>query len=302
MKDVIIIGGSGAGSTAGVYTARAGLNVLVITENFGGQLLETEFIENFPSYKKISGIEIAMKLEEQLREYKEINIIEGVKVTNIKKVENIFKVKTSDGNEFESKTVIIASGMIRKKLNVPGEKEYKGKGVFYCAVCDGPMYKEKTTTVIGAGFAGVEDALFLSNICKKVYLINWGTKLGGEEITRKKLLKQTNVEYINNAQTTQIFGDKMVTGLKYKNRTTEKEFEIKSDAVFVDIGQIPNTDFVDCEKTKNGAIIINEQNMTSIKGLFAAGDATSAAKAQLVISTAEGAKAAIAVTEYIKEQ
>ncbi len=304
MKDVIIVGGSGAGVTAGIYAARSGLEVLVITEDFGGQLLETEFVENYPGFKHISGVDLAKALEEHLREYenKGVEILMPDKVKKIEKLgEKHFKVLTEQGKEFESKTVIVASGMKRKKLNVPGEEEYKNKGVFYCGVCDGPLYKGKVVAVIGAGYAGVEDALFLSNICEKVFLVNWGEELGGEEITKKKLLQVKNVEYVNNAQTTQILGDKFVTGFKYKDRKSGEEKEIKVDAVFVDIGQLPNTEFIECKKTENGAIIVDKNNMTSVEGLFAAGDSTDAAKAQLVISSAEGSKAGLAVAEYLKE-
>jgi len=300
MKDLIIVGGSMAGVTAAVYAARSGLNVMLITDSFGGQLMLTEKIENFPGFKSIPAVELAMKLREQLNNYKEIEVLEGPKVNVIEKTGNNFLVKTDSKKEFESKTVIIATGKRPRKLKVKGAKELEHKGIHYCAVCDGPLYKDQEVVVIGGGYSGTEEALYLSGITKKVFVLENSSELRGEEITLKQVKKKKNIELIFNSELTEVLGKKTVEGIKFKSNGKEKSLFVK--AVFVNIGELPNSDLVDLvEKNDRNEIIINSRNESSVGGLFAAGDVTNIPLHQLVIAASEGCKAAIYVNEYLKK-
>ncbi|MBU2100858.1 FAD-dependent oxidoreductase [Candidatus Micrarchaeota archaeon] len=208
MKDLIIVGGSAAGVTAGIYSVRSGLKTMLIAENFGGQLLLTEKVENFTGFKSIPSFDLAMKFREHLTSYKEAEVIEGIKVLKIEKTGKTFKVKTEDKKEFEARAVIIATGKRPKKLTVKGAKELENKGIHYCAVCDGPLYKDKIVAVIGGGYSGIEEALYLSNVAKKVFVLESGEKLGGEEITRKQVLEKENIEILTEVHLTEVKGKK----------------------------------------------------------------------------------------------
>ncbi len=302
MKDVIIIGGSGAGVSAGIYSVRSGLNTMLITDNFGGQLLLTEKIENYPGFPSVQGFELALKLREHLKSYKEIEVLEGIKVTSIEKKQETFAVKTSE-NEFEAKTVIVATGKRPRKLEVKNAEKLTNKGVHYCAVCDGPLYKGKNSVVIGGGYSGTEEALFLSNLMEKVFILEYGDSLRGEEITLKQVKEKSNIEVITNAELLEVLGNEKVEGIKFKDKNSGKEKELKVESVFVNIGEIPNSEFIDLvEKTKRGEIIINEKNESSIKGLFAAGDVSNIPLHQLVISAAEGCKAALNANDFLRKK
>jgi len=299
MKDIIIIGGSAAGVTAGIYCARSGLDTTVITKEFGGQLLLTENIENYTGFKSIFGFNLAMKFKEHLKEY-EVEVEEGFEVEKIEKKGKTFLVKTKN-KEFESKAVIIATGKRPKKLSVKGAEKLEHKGIHYCAVCDGPLYKGKTVVVIGGGYSGTEEALFLSNIAEKVFVLEYGEELGGEEITRKQLLEKKNIEVLTEVEVTDILGEKTVEGVKFKGKDGEKE--IKVSAVFVNIGENPNSEFIDLvEKTEFNEIKINEKNETNVKGIFAAGDVTNISVHQLIVAAAEGCKAAINANQFIRKK
>ena len=301
MKDLIIIGGSAAGVTAGIYAVRAGLTVTLITENFGGQLLLTEKVENYTGFKSIPSFDLAMKFREHLHSYKEIEVIEGYKVLKMEKKGENFAVKLSNEKEFQSKAVIIATGKRPKKLEVKGAKELENKGIHYCAVCDGPLYKEKEVAVIGGGYSGIEEALYLSNICSKVLILEFGKKLGGEEITRKQVLEKKNIEVLTETEVKEILGKKTVTGIKIKEKNG-KEKELNVSAVFVSIGELPNSEFVEAEKTSFNEIKVNEKNESSVSGLFAAGDVTDISVHQLIVAAGEGCKAAINVNEYLRRK
>lgn len=299
MKDLIIIGGSAAGVTAGIYAVRAGLSVTLITENFGGQLLLTEKVENYTGFKSIPSFDLAMKFREHLSSYKEIEVVEGYKVVKVEKKGENFSVKT-EKQEFQAKAVIIATGKRPKKLEVKNAKELENKGIHYCAVCDGPLYKEKEVLVIGGGYSGIEEALYLSNICPKVYILEEGKELGGEEITRKQLMQKKNIEILSEVQVQEILGEKTVTGIKIKEKDKEKEISVS--AVFVNIGEIPNSEFVEVEKTSFNEIKINDKNETSVSGLFAAGDVTDCPVHQLIVAAGEGCKAAINANTYLRSK
>ncbi|MDO8428823.1 MAG: FAD-dependent oxidoreductase [Candidatus Diapherotrites archaeon] len=301
--DCIILGGSGAGAAAAIYAARAGLKTLVVTKDFGGQLLNTEFVENYPGIKHIGGLEIGKALEEHVRAYEK----EGLKVVldpivRVEKKDKLFEVETDMEGTYFGKTVILGTGMNPKKLNVPGSKEFDSKGVHYCATCDGPIYKGKEMIVVGGGYSGIEHALYLSGIASKVYVIEFNSVLGGEEITQKQLLKQKNVEILLNTEVQEIFGTKFAEGIKVKDRKTGQVKEIKAPGIFIAIGQVPNTKFLkfSLSENKGGEIIIDEKNRTNIEGLFAAGDVTTYPIKQLVTSAGEGCKAALYCNDYLK--
>ncbi len=300
MKDLIIIGGSAAGATAGIYAARAGLNITLITENFGGQLLLTEKVENFLGFKSIPSFDLAMKFREHLLSYKEIEVIEGEKVISLKKQEKIFSVKTNQ-KEFHAKTVIVATGKRPRKLEVKGAKELEHKGIHYCAVCDGPLYKEKETAVIGGGYSGTEEALYLSNICSKVYVFESSDSLNGEKITIEEVKKRKNIEVLTETQVQEISGKNSVEQIKFKEKKSGKEKIINVSAAFINIGEIPNSDFVDSvKKTEFNEIKINDKNESSVSGLFAAGDVTSIPIHQLIVAAGEGCKAALYANEFLR--
>ncbi|MDO8537677.1 MAG: FAD-dependent oxidoreductase [archaeon] len=305
LLDLIIIGGSGAACAAGVYAARSGLKTMVITDSFGGQLLLTESIENYPGYIYLSGLEMSKKLEEHLKSYKEVQVQEGEKVTKLEKTNKGFKATIESGKEFESLAVIIATGKRPKRMpNVKGFELFeKGKGITYCAICDGPLYKGKDVAVIGGGYAGVEEALYLSDLCPTIYLIEYTDHLSGEQITIDEVLKRKNIKIFLNSKVTEFFGEKFVQGVRFEDmKAGNKVKEIKIFGAFINVGQIPNTEFVpsDVAKEQNGAIKINLKCETNIPGLFAAGDATNTSINQLVVSAAEGCRAALAVNDYVK--
>jgi len=303
MKDVIVIGGSGAGCGAAIYSARAGMDTLLITFDFGGQLLLTDSVENYPGIIKLSGFEIATKLKEHVKSYEEIEISDGVKVNSVEKKGDHFVVQTDNGKEYESRAVIVATGKRPKKMeNVKNAMNLESKGIHYCAICDGPIYKGKPMAVIGGGYAGIEEALYISGITDKVYLLEYGKELGGEEITRKQVMDKKNIEKLLGVKVTEVTGKDNVTGLKYEPSEGGKEEQIEVSAIFVNIGQLPNSEFLKIgKKTEYNELIVNEKNETDVPGLYGAGDVTNIPVHQLIISTAEGCKAALSANDYVRK-
>ena len=303
MKDVIIIGGSGAGCSAAIYAVRSGLDTMMITFDFGGQLLLTDSLENYPGFIKLTGFEMAMKLKEHVKSYKDIEIMDGVKVNNVEKQGENFVVTTDNGKTFESRSVIVATGKRPKKMEtVKNAPELDSKGIHYCAICDGPLYKGKPMAVIGGGYAGVEEALYLSGLTDKVYLLEYGKELGGEEITRKQVMEKENIIKITGVKVTEVIGEKSVEGLKYEPVEGGKEEKIDVSAIFVNIGQLPNSEFLKIgKKTDYNELIVNEKNETDVPGLYGAGDVTNFPIHQLVTSAGEGCKAALNANEYVRK-
>ena len=299
----MVLGAGPAGVTAAIYAVRSGLDTVIVAPDFGGQILMTEIIENWPGFERISGIELAKKYEDHLKSYKEIEIVENDFVTKLEKVaEDHFVATTNDGTKVEAKTVIIASGKSYKKIFVPGAQELENKGLHYCALCDAPLYKGKPVAVIGVDYYGTQEALYVSQFCSKVYLIHKGKELEGEQITKETVLAKDNIEKIFNVETTQILGQKFVEGLKYKDLKSGEEKTIEVKAVFVNVGRSTNADFIDVEKNEHGEIIVNEKNETSIPGVYAAGEITNYPVYQLVTSAGEGCKAALYVADYLKHK
>jgi len=300
--DLIIIGGGPAGITAGIYAARKKLKTLLITEDWGGQMTKATEIGNWPGTKMISGNDLIKQMSEHLKEF-EIEIKEGKEVIDLDKKNDIFTVRDND-QVYEAKAVIIATGKIPRALNIPGEEEYKGKGVSFCATCDAPMFKNKTVAVIGGGNAGFATAIDLIKYAKKIYILEFFPEMKGDIVTKEKLEKSGKVEFILNAAVKEIKGDKFVKSLTYEDRGTSKDHEIELEGVFISIGMMPKAGFAEklVELNKIGEIVIDKDNYTKTPGVFAAGDISDIKYEQIVIACGEGAKAALAATDYLKKQ
>lgn len=299
MYDLIIIGAGPAGITASVYAARKGMKLLVISEDIGGQAAWSGDIENYTGYQFITGPELAAKFEEHMRKYN-IQLKENEEVKEIKKKEElIISVKTDKGS-YEAKTAIIASGKRSRELDVPGEKEFKNRGLTYCATCDGPLFAGKEVAVIGGGNSALDATLQLMNIAKHIYLINITSSLGGDAVMREKVEKSKKVSILNNSQVMEVSGDKMVSGIKVKRAEEEKRLSVQG--VFVEIGLIPNSEFAkDLEKNELGEIKVDSYNRTDIPGIFAAGDVTDLPEKQIIVAAGEGAKASLGAFKYLSE-
>ncbi len=301
--DLIIIGGGPAGITAGIYAARQKLNTLLITKSFGGQVARKAVaIGNYPGFEEISGMELIKKFEKHLRRQK-IDI-ERDEVTKLKKIDNRFLVQTKSKNQFEGKTIIIASGDDPRPLEVKGEKEFLGRGVSYCVTCDGVLFEGKTVAVIGGGNAGFEAAIFLSNIAKKIYILEYSEKVVADVENQKRAKKTGKVEVITSAAVKEIRGEKFVNSLVYQDRKTEKEITLPLEGVFVEIGSQPSTSFakdlVDFNE-KDEIMVEFETYQTKTPGLFAAGDVNVGKFKQIVTAAGEGAKSALAAYDYLQK-
>jgi NADH-dependent peroxiredoxin subunit F len=298
MYDLIIIGAGPAGITASVYAARKRMSLLVITKDIGGQAALSGDIENYTGYQFITGPELAAKFEEHMRKFN-IALKENEEVLELKKIGDNILVKTNKGS-YEAKTTIIASGKRSKEMDVPGEKEFKNKGLTYCATCDAPLFSGKVVAVIGGGNSALDAALQLIKIAKQVYIINITSALGGDAIMREKINESKIVTVLNNTQVTAVFGDRMVTGIKI---TREGKVEqLAAQGVFIEIGLIPNSDFAkDIEKNQFGEIKVNCHNETNIPGVFAAGDVTDVPEKQIIIAAGEGSKAALSAFRYLSQ-
>jgi len=296
MYDLIIIGTGPAGITAAVYAARKRMSLLAITKDIGGQAAISGDIENYTGYQFITGLELAAKFEEHMRKFN-IALKENEAAIELKKIDDKILVKTSKGS-YEAKTAIIASGKRSKELNVPGEKEFKNRGLTYCATCDGPLFSNKEVAVIGGGNSALDAALQLIKIARHVYIINITSNLGADAIMREKVEASKNVTILNSAQVTAVLGDKFVSGIKIKREG--KEAQLAVQGIFVEIGLIPNSDFAkDVEKNQSGEIKVNSRNETNIPGIFAAGDVTDVPEKQIIIAAGEGAKATLSAFRYL---
>lgn len=299
-RKLTIIGGGPAGCSATIYAARSKLDSLLITEDFGGQLMLTDTIQNYLGFKDETGSSISKKFEEHVKDY-EIDI-KKQEVTSIEKKGENFLIKT-DEEKIESESVILAVGTKAKKLDAPGEEKYLNKGIGYCAVCDGPLYPDEKVAIIGGGYSGTEAALFMSDIAEKVYLINAGEELSGEPITIDRIPEKENIEIINKAYTKEFYGDQFLKGLRYEDQETGETKELEVKAAFIEIGRIPRSGIVDfVEKTEEGKIKTDKHCRTSSEGFFAAGDVTDIEEEQAILSAGEGCKAALQAGRYLKER
>jgi thioredoxin-disulfide reductase len=303
MFELIIVGGGPAGISAGIYASRQKIKTLLIAKDFQGQIGKKPVdVENFLGFPKLSGIELAKKFEDHLKLY-DIETLSD-EVNDIKKKEEEFLVKTLSGKEFSSKTVIIATGAVPKKLGIPGEEEFVGKGVSYCAICDGIFFKDSIVTVIGGGNAGFETAIYMKDIAKKVYIIEYSDKLLAEEILQDRVNSIDNVEIMTSTSIKEIKGEKEVSSIIYENLKTGDKKELEAEGVFIQIGLSPASEMVkDLVNLNNNKEIIIDPltNESNIEGLLAAGDVSSSKFKQLIISAGSGATAALSAFNKINK-
>ena len=297
--DLIIIGAGPAGITAAVYAARKKIDTLVVTKDIGGQAAWSGDIQNYTGYQFISGPELAEKFEEHMRKFN-FDIRENEEVIKLAADRSNFLVKT-DKNSYRAKTIIVASGKKSRELGVSGEKEFKNKGLVYCATCAAPLFSGDDVAVIGGGNSALDAALQLMKIANHVYVINITDHLIGDEIMQEKIKKSKKVTILNNSQVIEILGDDFVNAIKIEK--DKKEETLAVQGIFVEIGLTPNSNFaVDLNKTKSGEIKVNNKNITNIPGIFAAGDVTDVFEKQIIIAAGEGAKAALSVFHYLSSR
>ncbi|MCJ0763791.1 alkyl hydroperoxide reductase subunit F [Variovorax terrae] len=302
--DVLIVGGGPAGAAAAVYAARKGIRTGIAAERFGGQVLDTVDIENFISVQKTEGPQFAAALERHVRDY-EVDLMNLQRATALAPAGTaggLIEVKLDSGATLRSRTVILSTGARWRNMNVPGEEQYRTKGVTYCPHCDGPLFKGKRVAVIGGGNSGVEAAIDLAGIVAHVTLLEFAGELKADAVLQRKLKSLANVEVILNAQTTEVNGDgSRVTGITYKDRTSDDIRQIALEGIFVQIGLLPNTDWLKgtVELSRHGEIIVDAHGRTSLPGVFAAGDATTVPYKQIVIAAGDGAKAALSAFDHL---
>ncbi len=304
--DVLVVGGGPAGASAAIYAARKGIRTGIVADRFGGQVMDTMGIENFISVKATEGPKLVGALEEHVKSY-DVDIMNLQRAQGLSKVadSDYLEVKLESGATLKSKSIIVATGARWKQLNIPGENEYRGKGVAYCPHCDGPLFKGKHVAVIGGGNSGVEAAIDLAGIVGQVTLIEYNDKLRADAVLQTKLASLSNVTVITNAQTLEITGEvQKVNGLIYRDRATSAEHTVTLAGVFVQIGLLPNTDWLKgtVDLSKFGEIEIGSHGETSLAGVFAAGDVTTVPYKQIIIAMGEGSKAALGAFDYLIRQ
>ncbi|GEM30326.1 alkyl hydroperoxide reductase subunit F [Nocardia neocaledoniensis NBRC 108232] len=302
--DVLVVGGGPAGATAAIYAARKGIRTGVVSERFGGQTLDTMGIENFASVPYTEGPKFAAELENHVRQY-DVDIMNTQNATTLTPAateQGLVEVELASGARLLSRSVIVSTGARWRSMNVPGETEYRNKGVTYCPHCDGPLFKGKRVAVVGGGNSGVEAAIDLAGIVSHVTLIEFDAELRADEVLQRKLRSLPNVEILLNAQTTEVVGDgAKVTGLTYAERTTETWHSVAVDGVFVQIGLLPNTEWLSgtVDLTPRGEIVIDDHGRTSAPGVFAAGDCTTAPFKQIIVAAGAGATAALGAFDHL---
>lgn len=296
MYDLIIIGAGPAGITAGVYAARKKMDFLVITKDIGGQAAWSGDIENYTGYQFITGPELAEKFEEHMRKFG-IQLKENEEVAELQKTGDKISIKT-DKAEYMTKAAIIASGKRVKELGVAGEKEFRNRGLTYCATCDAPLFTDMDVAVIGGGNSALDAALQLMKIAKHVYIINNTAGLSGDAIMQEELNSSNKVTVLNNSRVTEVIGDKMVNAIKVERAGKEEKLAVQG--IFVEIGLIPNSEFAKgVEKNQKGEIKVNSFNETNVEGIFAAGDVTDVPEKQIIIAAGEGSKATLSAFRYL---
>lgn len=298
--DVLVIGGGPSGSSAAIYSARKGLKTGIVVERFGGQVMDTMAIENFISVPYTEGPKLSRNLEEHVKSY-DVDIISSESVKSLTKNNDYIEVSLESNATLKSKTVIISTGAKWRELGVPGEKEFKNKGVAYCPHCDGPIYKGKDIAVIGGGNSGIEAAIDLANIVKHVTVLEFLPELKADAVLQEKLNSLSNVAVLKNVQVKEITGTNKVNGIVYVDRSTNEEKSINLEGIFVQIGLVPNTKWLGdaLEVNKIGEIIVDKKCSTSLDGVFAAGDCTDSPYKQIIIAMGSGATASLAAFDYL---
>ena len=297
--DLIIVGAGPAGITAAVYAARKKMDFLILTMDVGGQVTYSSTIENYIGFQYITGEELTTKFYNHLKQYDfdlKMEKVEKIEVSN-----SLFKVKTALGNEYFSKTVIVATGRRPRELNVPGEEKFKSRGVTYCATCDAPLFDGMDVAVVGGGNAGLEATLQLTKIANKIYLIEISPQLKADPIMVEKALASDKVEVWTNTRVLEIIGEKTVNGIRVQRNGQEKVLPVQG--VFIEIGSVPNSELIDfVEKNQRNEIIVNCACETSYQGVFAAGDVTNVPEKQIIIAAGEGCKAALSAFKYLSRK
>lgn len=301
--DVLVVGGGPAGAAAAVYAARKGIRTGVAAERMGGQVNDTLGIENYISVLETQGPKLSAALEAHVRHYgvDVMNLQQAVKLVPASTPGGLIEVQLANGGVLKSRSVILSTGARWRNVNVPGENEYRNKGVAYCPHCDGPLFKGKRTAVIGGGNSGVEAAIDLAGIVAHVTLIEYGDQLRADAVLQTKLRSMPNVTILTNAQTTEITGDgQKVNGLKYKDRISGTEYTVALEGIFVQIGLVPNTEWLQGTLELNrGEIVVDAKGQTSVPGVFAAGDCTTVPFKQIIIAAGDGAKAALGAFDHL---
>jgi thioredoxin-disulfide reductase len=300
MYDTIIIGAGPAGLTSAIYAARREMKTLVIGKDLGGQLVWANEIENYPGFMSIQAIDLVMKIQEQVK-----NLGVEIKHSEVKKIEknkNEGFILYSGGEKIETKTIIIAMGLIPRRLSIPGEREFNGKGISYCANCDGPFYKDKKIVVVGGGNSALDAAEVLSKIGKKVYLVHRSEDFRAFEVLVDEVKKKENIEMVLNSSLTEIIGDERVKKVKLINNKTGKEREIETSGVFIEIGRIARTDLLEniVDRDENDQILVDKNMNTSLEGIFAAGDVTQVEFKQIPIAMGQATIAALSAYKYLQ--
>jgi alkyl hydroperoxide reductase subunit F len=298
--EVLVVGGGPAGASAAIYAARKGIRTGVIAERFGGQVMDTVGIENFISVPYTEGPKLVASLEQHVKEY-EVDVITEQSAAKLSKGE-LIEVELASGATLKSRSVILATGARWREMNVPGEQEYRGKGVAYCPHCDGPLFKGKSVAVIGGGNSGIEAAIDLAGIVKDVTVLEFSDTLRADSVLVKKAESLPNVTIIKQAMTTEVLGDgNKVIGLKYKDRKTDESHVVDVAGIFVQIGLVPNSEWLknSLELTERGEIVIDSHGATSMPGVFAAGDVTATPYKQIIIAMGSGSTAALGAFDYL---
>ncbi len=301
MYDLVIVGGGPGGVAAGVYAARKKIKTLLITDSFGGQSLVSADVRNWIGTKSIGGFDLGKMLEDHLRDQEDIDVIDNDLVTKVGKSDGGFKLRTQNGQTHETRYLLLASGSRRKKLGVPGEKEFDGKGVAYCSTCDAPVFKNKVVAVVGGGNAGLEAVIDLLSYASKIYLIVRSDSTRGDPVTQEKIKNSPKVEIIYKALTREIIGNQFVAGLKYKDAKGEIK-ELKLDGVFVEIGSVPNSEIAKdlVQLNQLGEIIVDHKTQqTSNPGIWAVGDLSDVLYKQNNVSAGDAVKAVLNIYEKI---
>lgn len=300
--DVGIIGGASAGLTAAIYTARKKLNTIILTKQIGGQSLLTDSIENFPGFEQISGAEMIEKIRAQAEKYNNVDIKEDAIVEKISKTENIFTLSLIGGEIIQVRSVIIATGRSPRRLDVPGEKEFEKKGVTFCAICDAPFFEGKDVAVAGSGNSGLKSALDLIKYANKVYVLEYGDRIMGDEIMQEELRRSGKVEFILNVKIRELAGGNFMEKIIFQNRESEEKTELAVSGIFINVGWSPATGFLKgfVGLNNQGEVIVDHKTgQASVSGVFAAGDVADSKYKQCVIAAGEGATAALSAYEYL---
>ncbi|GAA4852118.1 alkyl hydroperoxide reductase subunit F [Paenibacillus vulneris] len=297
--DVLVVGGGPAGASAAIYAARKGIRTGIVAERFGGQVMDTMGIENFISMKYTEGPKLVASLEEHVKEYG----IDVMKLQRAKRLEkkDLVEIELENGAVLKSKTVILSTGARWRNVGVPGEAEFKNKGVAYCPHCDGPLFIGKDVAVIGGGNSGIEAAIDLAGIVKHVTVLEFMPELKADAVLQKRLYSLPNVTVLKNVQTKEITGTDKVDGITYIDRDSGTEHHVELQGVFVQIGLVPNTDWLGdtVERTRFGEIVVDRHGATNVPGVFAAGDCTNSPYKQIIISMGSGANAALGAFDYL---